>query len=115
MMLNFSESGHPVFRGSSALERRDFKSKGKGHLSFSLLCGDDKNRVIGSSHDHLRRSVQNPRNGSGHVRRIGSQNLCLFRTYREICCVVIPTELTTTNKSLRAECFTTVDDTELVN
>ena len=72
-----------------------------------------QNRTIGSSHDHFRQSVQYLRNGSGHVRRIGSQNLWLFRTYREICCVVIPTELTTTNKSLRAECFTTLDDREL--
>ena len=28
MMINFCESGHPVFRGSSALERGDLKSKG---------------------------------------------------------------------------------------
>ena len=39
-MLNFSESGHPVFRGSSALERGDLKSKGKGKLSIHF-CGDD--------------------------------------------------------------------------
>ena len=101
MTLNFGEGGHPVLRGSSVLERRGFEEQRKRTLFFSLLCGDDKNRVIGSSDDHLRQSVQNP--------------LWLFRTYREICCVVIPTELTTTNKSLRAECFTTVDDAELVN
>ena len=41
MMLNFSESGHTVFRGSSALERGDLKSKGKGQISIHL-CGDDK-------------------------------------------------------------------------
>ena len=29
MMLNFAESGHPVFRVSSALERGELKSKGK--------------------------------------------------------------------------------------
>ena len=34
VMLNFSESGHPVFRGSSVLERGDMKSKGKGQLSL---------------------------------------------------------------------------------
>ena len=28
IMINFSESGHPVFRGSSALERRSLRSKG---------------------------------------------------------------------------------------
>ena len=40
MMINFSESGHPVFRGSSALERGALKSKGKGKLSIHF-CGDD--------------------------------------------------------------------------
>ena len=40
MMLNVSESGHSVFRGSSALERGDLKSKGKGKLSLHF-CGDD--------------------------------------------------------------------------
>ena len=34
MMLNFSDSRHPIFRGSSAL-----KSKGKGKLSIRF-CGD---------------------------------------------------------------------------
>ena len=29
MMINFCESGHPVFRGCSALERGELKSKGK--------------------------------------------------------------------------------------
>ena len=40
-MLNFSECGHLVFRGSSALERGALRSKGKGKLSFHF-CGDDK-------------------------------------------------------------------------
>ena len=40
-MLNFSESVHPVFRGSSALERRNLKNKGKGKLSIHF-CGDDE-------------------------------------------------------------------------
>ena len=40
-MLNLSESAHSVFRGSSALERGNLKSKGKGKLSFHF-CGDDK-------------------------------------------------------------------------
>ena len=32
-MLNVSDSGHPVFRGSSTLERENLTSKGKGKLS----------------------------------------------------------------------------------
>ena len=34
MMLNFAESGHPVFRASSALERGALKSKGRGVKSI---------------------------------------------------------------------------------
>ena len=33
-MINFSESGHPVFRGSSALERGNLKSKGKENCLY---------------------------------------------------------------------------------
>ena len=40
IMLNFSESGHTVFLGSSALERGDLESKGKGKL-FIHFCVDD--------------------------------------------------------------------------
>ena len=39
MLLNSSESGHPVFRGTSALERGTSRSKGGGKLS-KHLCGD---------------------------------------------------------------------------
>ena len=39
MMINFSESGHPVFRGSSAFERGSLRSKGGGTLSVHF-CGD---------------------------------------------------------------------------
>ena len=38
-MVNISESGHPVFRGSSAFERGFLRSKGKGKLSVHF-CGD---------------------------------------------------------------------------
>ena len=41
MMLNFSESEHSVFRGSSAVERGDLKSKGKGKSSVHF-CANDK-------------------------------------------------------------------------
>ena len=39
MLLNFSESGPPVFRGTSALERGTLKSNGGGKLSIHF-CGD---------------------------------------------------------------------------
>ena len=39
MLLNFSESGHPVFRGTSALVRGTLRSKEGGKLSVHF-CGD---------------------------------------------------------------------------
>ena len=57
MVINFGESGHPVFRGSSALERGDLKSKGKGTLVRTLLWRR-QHRWIGSAHDHLGQSAQ---------------------------------------------------------
>ena len=47
----------PVFRGSSALERGDLKSKGKGTLVRTLLWRR-QHRWIGSAHDHLGQSAQ---------------------------------------------------------
>ena len=34
MMISYSESGHPIFRATSALERGTLKSKGSGQLSI---------------------------------------------------------------------------------
>ena len=36
MMLNFAESGHPIFRAPSALEERELRSKEKGKEAYSL-------------------------------------------------------------------------------
>ena len=46
MMINFCESGHPVFRGSSALERGDLKSKGKGNMSVHFNGSDETFDVV---------------------------------------------------------------------
>ena len=43
MMINFCESGHPVFRGSSALE---LKSKGKGKSSVHFNGSDETVEVV---------------------------------------------------------------------
>ena len=42
MFLNFSESGHPVFRGTSALERGSLQSKGSWKLVRTLLESVEK-------------------------------------------------------------------------
>ena len=41
MTLNFAESGRPVFRGTSALERGELKSKGKRVKSIHFNGSDD--------------------------------------------------------------------------
>ena len=46
MMLNFAESGHPVFRASSALERGELKSKGKGVKSIHFNGSDETIELI---------------------------------------------------------------------
>ena len=103
-MLNFSESGHAVFRGSSAFERGDLKSKGKGKLSFHF-CGNDNtaelvlrtiisvNQVsifgaVADMCDELACRI------SGCSERTGE-----FVTQDNAETTVIPTELSTTNKS----------------
>ena len=102
MMLNFSESGHPVFRGSSALDRGDLESKGKGNLSFHF-CGDDKTAEL-----VLRTIIcvnQLSTYGAVADYRISG---CSERTGELVAqgnpeTTVIPTELSTTNKSLRTD------------
>ena len=46
MMLNFAESGHLVFRATSALERRELKSNGKGVKSIHFNGSDDTIELI---------------------------------------------------------------------
>ena len=41
-MKNFSDSGHPIFRASSAFETRELKSKGGGKKS-THFNGSDEN------------------------------------------------------------------------
>ena len=46
MMLNFAESGHPVFRASSALERGELKSEGKGVKSIHCNGSDETIELV---------------------------------------------------------------------
>ena len=46
MMINFCESGHPVFRGSGALERGVSKSKGKGMSSIHCHGNNETVEVV---------------------------------------------------------------------
>ena len=46
LMLNFTESGHPVFRVSSTFARDEFRSKGKGFQSIHFNGSDDTIELI---------------------------------------------------------------------
>ena len=41
MLLEFAESGHPVFRATTPLSRGTFKSKGRGKLSIHFAADQD--------------------------------------------------------------------------
>ena len=41
MMLEFAESGHPIFRAASPLSRDQLKSKGRGKLSIHFTADQD--------------------------------------------------------------------------
>ena len=38
MMLEFAESGHPIFRATCPLSRGQLRSKGHGKIVDTLLC-----------------------------------------------------------------------------
>ena len=65
-MLNYGESGHPVFRGSTAFERADLKSKGKGRSTF-----------------HVRQSAQYLRSSGGHVWRLSLAGFQKLKRYNK--------------------------------
>ena len=57
VMIHFSDSGHSVYRGSSALERGALKSKGNGQLTIHF-CGDDPTAEVVLRTQAIRRSAQ---------------------------------------------------------
>ena len=46
MMLNFAESGHPIFRATIALERRELRSKEKGTKSIHFNGSEETIELI---------------------------------------------------------------------
>ena len=86
--------------------RGHLKSKGKGTLSLHY-CGDDETTevILRTIISVNQLSIHGA--AAGHVRRAGLQNLWLLRTYKETFAqnipesTVIPTELSTTNKTPR--------------
>ena len=68
MMLNFAESGHPVFRATSALERGELKSKGKGKKAIHFNGSDETTELILRTHC-FSQSAQYVRSSSRFVQR----------------------------------------------
>ena len=107
-MLNFCESGHHVFCGSSALERGCLRSKGKGHMSVHF-CGDDDTAEL-----VLRKIISvNQLSVHGAVADMCDELACRFSgcsgSTRKLVVqnnsetVVIPTETSTTNQTPRTK------------
>ena len=46
MMFNFAESGHPIFRVTSALERGELKGRGKGVKTIHFNGSSDTIELI---------------------------------------------------------------------
>ena len=67
MMINVSESGHPVFRGSNAFETGDLQSKGKGKLSLHFNGSDEIVEVILRTVSYFRQSGQCLRSSGRNV------------------------------------------------
>ena len=64
MMLEFAESGHPIFRATSPLSRGQFKSKGGGKLSIHCQSGHDYNYF---SHNYFCKLAQSLRSSRRNV------------------------------------------------
>ena len=46
MIINFAESGHPMFRSTSHLERRELKSKGGGRKTIHYNGSEENIELI---------------------------------------------------------------------
>ena len=69
MMINFAESGHPIFHATSTWERRGLKSKEGGKKTIHHN-GSEKNRWIDSSQSSFCQSAQYLRRSRRSVQRI---------------------------------------------
>ena len=66
MMCNDSESGHHIFRATSALERGELKSKGKGVKSIHFN-GSSDDTIEWILRSYFRQSAKRLRSSSGFV------------------------------------------------
>ena len=65
MLLEFAESGHPIFRGTTPLSRGKLRSKGHGKLSIHFAA--DQKTIETFSHNCFCQSAQSLRSSSKHV------------------------------------------------
>ena len=69
MLLEFAESGHPIFRATTPLSRGQLKSKGRGKLSIHFTADQDTVDTI-YSHYSFCQSAQCLRSSGSDMRRI---------------------------------------------
>ena len=80
MMINFRESGHPVFRAMSPLSRGTPKSKGGGKLSIHFCADGDTIEIV------FRKMISvNPLSINGGVSDLCDEyRICQARTGRHV-------------------------------
>ena len=79
MLLEFAESGHPIFRATTPLSRGILKSKGRGKLSIHFAA--DVDNWFNLSHYSFCQSAQCPRSSGGYMWRIWEPSGWIGRTW----------------------------------
>ena len=69
MLMEFAESGHPIFRATTPLSRGQLKSNGRGKLSIHFAA-DEFTIEDNFSHYHFCQSAQYLRSSGSCMRRI---------------------------------------------
>ena len=69
MLQNFAETNHPLFRGTSALERGEWRRKWQ---ELNTLQWQSPKRSVASPNGHLRQSAQYLRSSSGYYWKVTS-------------------------------------------
>ena len=82
MLLEFAESGHPIFRASTPLSRGILKSKGHGKLSIHFAV--DELTISSVSTEQWRLYVENHQDGSGEPEILMCQSIVLGEIKAEV-------------------------------
>ena len=70
MLLEFAESGHPIFRATIPLSRGQLKSKGRGKVVYTLHCRSRYSWYISSHYSFLSISSVSTEQWQPHARNL---------------------------------------------